>query len=113
MPQSAFLPEQSGSSETPPKHPLFGSMKGTTIVMPGVDLTEPADPDLMKLYDEDYDPMQLAVDRVKENIGLSAIGKIWALDELGLGVSEIATALDTTPRRVEDAFAARVKVRGW
>lgn len=36
-------------------HPLFGSMKGTTIVMPGVDLTQPADPDWAKVYDDDYD----------------------------------------------------------
>lgn len=37
------------------RHPLFGSLKGTTIIMPGVDLTEPADPDWGKVYDEDYD----------------------------------------------------------
>ena len=29
----------------PKRHPLFGIMKGTSIVMPGVDLTQPADPD--------------------------------------------------------------------
>ena len=37
------------------RHPLFGSMKGTTIVMPGVDLTQPADPDWANVYDDDYD----------------------------------------------------------
>jgi transcriptional regulator with XRE-family HTH domain len=37
------------------RHPLFGSMKGTSIVMPGVDLTQPADPDWAKVYDDDYD----------------------------------------------------------
>ena len=37
------------------RHPLFGSMKGTSIVMPGVDLTQPADPDWGKVYDDDYD----------------------------------------------------------
>jgi transcriptional regulator with XRE-family HTH domain len=37
------------------RHPLFGSMKGTTIIMPGVDLTQPADPDWGKVYDDDYD----------------------------------------------------------
>ena len=31
--------------------PLFGSMKGTTIVLPGVDLTKPADPDWEKVYE--------------------------------------------------------------
>jgi hypothetical protein len=30
-------------------------MKGTSIVMPGVDLTEPADPDWGKVYDDDYE----------------------------------------------------------
>jgi hypothetical protein len=33
-------------------HPAFGSMKGTVTVAPGVDLTEPADPDWGKVYDE-------------------------------------------------------------
>ena len=37
------------------RHPLFGSMKGTTIVMPGVDLTQPASPDWAHVYDDDYD----------------------------------------------------------
>ncbi len=35
-------------TETPPsakRHPLFGIMKGTSIIMPGVDLTQPADPE--------------------------------------------------------------------
>jgi hypothetical protein len=35
-------------------HPAFGSMKGTTIIMPGVDITEPADPDWGKVYDDAY-----------------------------------------------------------
>ena len=35
--------------------PLFGALRGTTVVMPGVDLTEPADPDWGGVYDEDYD----------------------------------------------------------
>lgn len=37
------------------RHPLFGSMKGTSIVMPGVDLTQPADPEWGKVYDDDFD----------------------------------------------------------
>lgn len=37
------------------RHPLFGSMKGTTIIMPGVDLTQPADPDWARVYEDDYD----------------------------------------------------------
>ena len=27
------------------RHPLFGALKGTAFIPPGVDLTEPADPD--------------------------------------------------------------------
>lgn len=32
-------------------HPLFGAMKGLITVAPGVDLTEPADPEWGKVYD--------------------------------------------------------------
>ena len=54
MQQATF--SQSADSKPPLKrHPLFGSMKGTTIIMPGVDLSEPADPDWGKIYDDDYD----------------------------------------------------------
>lgn len=100
-------------TKTHGKSPLFGSMKGTTIVMPGIDLTEPADPDWGRVYDDEYDPQQIAVDQVKTNIGLSLVGKIWALDELGLTPSEIVAALDVGHQQVQDAFAARVKARGW
>ena len=34
------------------RHPLFGALKGVTSVPPGVDLTEPADPDWGKVYEE-------------------------------------------------------------
>jgi hypothetical protein len=34
------------------RHPLFGALKGVTFVPPGVDLTEPADPDWGKVYEE-------------------------------------------------------------
>jgi hypothetical protein len=33
------------------RHPLFGALKDVTFVPPGVDLTEPADPDWGKVYD--------------------------------------------------------------
>ena len=52
MPQVQIAaPAQQASNH----HPLFGSMKGTSIIMPGVDLTQPADPDWAKVYDDDYD----------------------------------------------------------
>jgi hypothetical protein len=34
------------------RHPLFGALKDVTIIPPGVDLTEPADPDWGKVYDD-------------------------------------------------------------
>jgi hypothetical protein len=34
------------------RHPLFGALKGVTSVPPGVDLTEPADPDWGNVYEE-------------------------------------------------------------
>lgn len=33
------------------RHPLFGALKGLVRVPPGVDLTEPADPDWGRVYD--------------------------------------------------------------
>ena len=32
-------------TKQPRRHPLFGRMKGTITIIPGTDLTEPADPD--------------------------------------------------------------------
>jgi hypothetical protein len=34
-----------------PFHPLFGALKNLTSIPPGVDLTQPADPDWGKAYD--------------------------------------------------------------
>ena len=36
------------------RHPLFGCMKGALTIPPGVDLTEPADPDLADSLDRKY-----------------------------------------------------------
>jgi hypothetical protein len=38
------------------RHPLRGLLKDVTHIPPGVDLTEPADPDWAKLRDENYGP---------------------------------------------------------
>ena len=38
-------------SGAPKDHPLWGALKDVTIVPPGVDLTEPADPEWGKVYD--------------------------------------------------------------
>jgi hypothetical protein len=34
------------------RHPLFGALRDVTFIPPGVDLTEPADPDWGKVYQE-------------------------------------------------------------
>lgn len=34
------------------RHPLFGALKDVTIIPPGLDLTEPADPDWGKVYED-------------------------------------------------------------
>ena len=34
------------------RHPLFGALKGVTFIRPGVDLTQPADPDWGKVYEK-------------------------------------------------------------
>ena len=34
------------------RHPLFGALKDVTFIPPGVDLTEPADPDWGKVYEQ-------------------------------------------------------------
>lgn len=46
-----------GEAKLPPapkkgeRHPLFGALKGLVRIPPGVDLTEPADPDWGKVYE--------------------------------------------------------------
>lgn len=39
-------------AKTGERHPLFGALKEVTIIPPGVDLTEPADPDWGKVYED-------------------------------------------------------------
>lgn len=38
------------------KHPGWGALKGMIRIPPGVDLTEPSDPDLADFYDQKYGP---------------------------------------------------------
>ncbi len=38
------------------KHPGWGALKGMIRIPPGVDLTEPADPELADYYDQKYGP---------------------------------------------------------
>ncbi|WP_245440786.1 DUF7662 domain-containing protein [Mesorhizobium sanjuanii] len=43
---------QAGISGKSSRHPIFGCMKGTLTLIPDVDLTEPADPDWGKVYED-------------------------------------------------------------
>ena len=50
--------EESPAEASPPspakrgeRHPLFGALKGLVRIPPGIDLTEPADPDWGKVYE--------------------------------------------------------------
>jgi hypothetical protein len=45
-----------GEGGEKPFHPLWGYMKGLVRVMPGTDLTQPADPDLADYLDAKYGP---------------------------------------------------------
>jgi len=38
------------------RHPIFGALKDITRLVPGVDLTEPADPEWADLVDKKYGP---------------------------------------------------------
>ena len=47
--ESSSKPQRQGAQN---RHPLFGAMKGLVEIMPGTDLTEPADPSWGDVWDE-------------------------------------------------------------
>ncbi len=102
------------SSKQQPTHParslphasLFGCMKGTTILMPGVDLTEPADPEWGKVYG-DPEGATTRVDRIRTDADLSVSDKIRALDALGVPRAEIARLLGKRYQHVRNVLAHR------
>lgn len=51
---SKVVPATHGASNH--RHPLFGCMKGVLTIPSGIDLTEPADPDLADYLDRKYGP---------------------------------------------------------
>jgi hypothetical protein len=77
-------------------------MKGTSIVAPGVDLTEPADPDWAKVYDDDYVPpgAQLVVD--DPNLSISA--KMRELSDMGIARAQIARLLGKRYQHVRNVL---------
>ena len=49
--KSQYSPLPKETTATPKRHPAWGALKGTTIVMPGVDLTKPTAPEWGQLDD--------------------------------------------------------------
>jgi hypothetical protein len=49
-------PKASGEGCEKPFHPAWGAMQGLVRIMPGVDLTQPADPNLADYLDAKYGP---------------------------------------------------------
>lgn len=48
-----LVPPKAGRGK---RHPLFGALKDVTFIPPGVDLTEPADPDWGNIAEESAVP---------------------------------------------------------
>lgn len=49
-------PKQAAAGGEEPFHPLYGMMQGLIRVMPGTDLTQPADPEWADRLDAEYGP---------------------------------------------------------
>lgn len=93
------------------RSPLFGSMKGTTFVMPGVDLTAPTlDEAWLKKY-ESYDPTdvlaQHEVLRILSDGKLNISDKIRALNDFGVPRAQIAKVLGKRYQHVRNVLMAQ------
>lgn len=93
-----------------PRSPLFGLMKGTSIVAPGVDLTEPADPDWGKVYDDDY--VSPSAQLVVEDQTLSISDKIRELNDMGIARAEIAKLLGKRYQHVRNVLTNDARKAG-
>ena len=97
-----FVRDASGTGDEPPRSPLFGSMKGTTIVAPGVDLTEPADAEWAKASDDSYVPPGARL--VVEDSTLSISDKIRELNDMGIARAQIARLLGKRYQHVRNVL---------
>lgn len=103
--QYARPPVETAEEERePPTSPLFGFMKGTTIVAPDVDLTAPADPDWARVYDDDYVPPS-ASDVVSDR-RLNVSDKIRELNRMGISRAQIARLLNKRYQHVRNVLVA-------
>jgi hypothetical protein len=50
--ESEKLSSLAADAKRSERHPLFGALKNVTLVRPGIDLTEPADPDWSEVYEK-------------------------------------------------------------
>jgi hypothetical protein len=93
------------------RSPLFGSMKGTTILMPGVDLTAPMD--LGDWNPDRFDARDVIVageiERIKRDPALNISDRIRALDRLGMPRAEIARQLGKRYQHVRNVLEAKGK----
>jgi hypothetical protein len=93
-----------------PRSPLFGFMKGTTVVAPGVDLTAPADPDWAKVYDDTYVPPAAQGVVADPRLGVSA--KIRELHAMGISRAMIAKLLNKRYQHVRNVLIADQRKAG-
>lgn len=99
------------SEERVGRSPLFGSMKGTTILMPGVDLTAPMDlgdwnPDRFDMRDV---ITASEIERIKRDPTLNISDRIRKLDRLGMPRAEIARLLGKRYQHVRNVLGAKGK----
>jgi hypothetical protein len=50
-PEEKPRPSVAAAEKNSGRHPMFGALKGLVRIPPGIDLTEPADPDWGKVYE--------------------------------------------------------------
>lgn len=106
----AVAQADAGQEEDFPLSPLFGSMKGTTFLAPGVDLTAPTlDPELLRKYEE-YDPTdviaQHEVAKIVSDDKRSVSDKIRALADIKVPRAEIAKLLGKRYQHVRNVLVA-------
>ena len=101
-PNTPTLIPEAAVTEHVPQSPLFGCMKGTSFVAAGVDLTEPADPDWAKVYDDDYIPP--GADLVVSDVTLSVADKIRELNGMGIARAEIGRLLGKRYQHVRNVL---------
>ena len=104
---------RSGSNlTTKVSSPLFGCMKGTTNISEGIDLTEPADPDWGKVYDEQHDPISDEIEAIKNSSSLNISQKIRALAAIDVSRADIARALGKRYQHVRNVLVDEERKAG-